>query len=88
MKLYIAEKPSLGRAIADVLPKPHRKADGCIYAGNGDCVSWCVGHLLEQAFLVVGSYFRIASYTCAVEVNARQGRRATGPTIGCSMKAA
>jgi DNA topoisomerase-3 len=49
MKLYIAEKPSLGRAIADVLPKPHRKADGCIYAGNGDCVSWCVGHLLEQA---------------------------------------
>lgn len=49
MKLYIAEKPSLGRAVADVLPKPHRKADGCIYVGNGDCVSWCVGHLLEQA---------------------------------------
>ena len=49
MKLYIAEKPSLGRAIADVLPKPHRKADGCIYAANGDCVSWCIGHLLEQA---------------------------------------
>ena len=49
MKLYIAEKPSLGRAIADVLPKPHRKADGCIHVGNGDCVSWCVGHLLEQA---------------------------------------
>jgi len=49
MKLYIAEKPSLGRAIADVLPKSHRKGDGCIYAGNGDCVSWCIGHLLEQA---------------------------------------
>jgi DNA topoisomerase-3 len=49
MKLYIAEKPSLGRAIAEVLPKPHRKADGCIYAGNGDCVTWCLGHLLEQA---------------------------------------
>ena len=49
VKLYIAEKPSLGRAVADVLPKPHRKADGCIYVGNGDCVSWCVGHLLEQA---------------------------------------
>ena len=49
MKLYIAEKPSLGRAISDVLPKPHRRADGCIYVGNGDCVSWCVGHLLEQA---------------------------------------
>jgi DNA topoisomerase-3 len=49
MKLIIAEKPSLGRAIAEVLPKPHRKGDGCIYVGNGDCVSWCVGHLLEQA---------------------------------------
>jgi DNA topoisomerase-3 len=49
MKLYIAEKPSLGRAIADVLPKPHRKGEGCIHVGNGDCVSWCVGHLLEQA---------------------------------------
>jgi DNA topoisomerase-3 len=49
MKLYIAEKPSLGRAIADVLPKPHKKEDGCIRLGNGDCVSWCIGHLLEQA---------------------------------------
>lgn len=49
MKLYIAEKPSLGRAIAEVLPKPHRKGDGCIHLANGDCVSWCVGHLLEQA---------------------------------------
>mgnify|MGYP003385545262 FL=1 len=48
MKLYIAEKPSLGRAIADVLPKPHRRGDGCIWVGDGDCVSWCIGHLLEQ----------------------------------------
>lgn len=49
MILYIAEKPSLGRAIADCLPKPHKKGEGCIYAGNGDVVSWCIGHLLEQA---------------------------------------
>ncbi|MCC4834242.1 DNA topoisomerase III [Shewanella sp. 10N.7] len=49
MILYIAEKPSLGRAIADVLPKPHKKGDGYIMTANGDCVSWCVGHLLEQA---------------------------------------
>ncbi len=49
MKLYIAEKPSLGRAIADVLPKPVRRHDGYMVAANGDCVSWCVGHLLEQA---------------------------------------
>ncbi|WP_165398950.1 DNA topoisomerase III [Shewanella maritima] len=49
MRLYIAEKPSLGRAIADVLPKPLKKAEGFITAANGDCVSWCIGHLLEQA---------------------------------------
>lgn len=49
MILYIAEKPSLGRAIADVLPKPHKKEDGCIRAANGDVVSWCFGHLLELA---------------------------------------
>ncbi|WP_249554146.1 MULTISPECIES: DNA topoisomerase III [Shewanella] len=49
MILYIAEKPSLGRAIADVLPKPHKKGDGFIEDAQGNCVSWCVGHLLEQA---------------------------------------
>ncbi|WP_025822161.1 DNA topoisomerase III [Shewanella marina] len=49
MILYIAEKPSLGRAIAEVLPKPHKKGEGYITLANGDVVSWCVGHLLEQA---------------------------------------
>ena len=49
MILYIAEKPSLGRAIADVLPKPHKKGEGFVRAGNGDVVTWCIGHLLEQA---------------------------------------
>ncbi|WP_188149602.1 DNA topoisomerase III [Teredinibacter waterburyi] len=49
MKLYIAEKPSLGRAIADALPKPHQRGEGFIRVGNGDVVSWCIGHLLEQA---------------------------------------
>ncbi len=49
MILYIAEKPSLGRAVADALPKPHKRADGYIEVGNGDVVSWCIGHLLEQA---------------------------------------
>jgi DNA topoisomerase-3 len=48
MRLIIAEKPSLGRAIAEVLPKPHKKGNGYISAANGDTVSWCVGHLLEQ----------------------------------------
>ena len=49
MKLYIAEKPSLGRAIAAALPKPHKKQNGYIELGNGDVVSWCIGHILEQA---------------------------------------
>ena len=53
MKLYIAEKPSLGRAIADALAnqlnQPQKKQQGYIELANGDVVSWCIGHLLEQA---------------------------------------
>ena len=48
MKLYIAEKPSLGKAIAAALPKPHKNHKGYIELGNGDVVSWCIGHILEQ----------------------------------------
>lgn len=49
MRLFIAEKPSLARAIADVLPKPHQRGDGFIKCGDNDVVTWCIGHLLEQA---------------------------------------
>lgn len=49
MILYIAEKPSVGRAVADVMPKPLQKGDGFIKTANGDVVTWCIGHLLEQA---------------------------------------
>ena len=49
MKLYIAEKPSLGRAIAAALAQPIKKHTGYLQAANGDCVSWCFGHLLELA---------------------------------------
>lgn len=48
MRLYIAEKPSLGRAIAEVLPGTKEKGEGYIRLANGDVVSWCIGHLLEQ----------------------------------------
>jgi len=48
MKLYIAEKPSLARAIAEAMPQPCKKGEGYITAANGDVVSWCIGHLLEQ----------------------------------------
>lgn len=49
MILYIAEKPSLARAIASALPTPQKKHDGYIQLPNGDCVTWCIGHLLELA---------------------------------------
>ena len=41
MRLFIAEKPSLARAIADVLPKPHQRGDGFIKCGDNDVVTWC-----------------------------------------------
>jgi DNA topoisomerase-3 len=49
MRLFIAEKPSLARAIADVLPGPHQKRGGYIECGRDDVVTWCAGHILELA---------------------------------------
>lgn len=46
MKLVIAEKPSLGRAIADALPAPQKKHKTHIECGEY-IVTWCFGHLLE-----------------------------------------
>ncbi|MEQ6918241.1 DNA topoisomerase III [Halomonas aquatica] len=48
MRLIIAEKPSLGRAIADALPGSPRRQDGALVVGE-TTVTWCLGHLLEQA---------------------------------------
>lgn len=47
-RIFIAEKPSLARAIATALPNPQKKEQGFIRCGNGDVVTWCIGHLLEQ----------------------------------------
>lgn len=45
MRLYIAEKPSLGRAIAESLGIS-AKNNGYITCGS-DIVTWCFGHLFE-----------------------------------------
>jgi DNA topoisomerase-3 len=50
MRLFIAEKPSLGRAIAGYLPHagtPVGKPATHIVCGS-DVVTWCFGHLLEM----------------------------------------
>ena len=47
MKLVIAEKPSVARAIAAVIGAD-QKRDGYL-EGGGYLVSWCVGHLVELA---------------------------------------
>lgn len=46
--LYIAEKPSLGRAIAEGLGIVRRE-NGFFVCRNGTTVTWCFGHLFEQA---------------------------------------
>ena len=48
MRLYIAEKPSVGRALAACLPAPHKKGAGWIETGGG-VVTWLFGHVLRQA---------------------------------------
>ena len=47
-RLFIAEKPSLAKAIAAALPSSQKKGEGFIKCSNGDVVTWCIGHLLEQ----------------------------------------
>ncbi|MHA7879027.1 MAG: DNA topoisomerase III [Saccharospirillum sp.] len=50
MRLIIAEKPSLARAIVDALSGKARKDTGCYrFDQSDDVVTWCIGHLLEQA---------------------------------------
>jgi DNA topoisomerase-3 len=48
MRLFIAEKPSLARAIAEALPGPGQRRDGYIQCGD-DIVAWCAGHVLKLA---------------------------------------
>ena len=45
--LVIAEKPSVAKAIADVLGAKTRRDRS--YEGNGYVISWCIGHLLGLA---------------------------------------
>ena len=47
MRLFIAEKPAMGKAIASFLPGPRQSRDGYV-EGPDWLVSWCVDHLLEQ----------------------------------------
>ena len=45
MRLFIAEKPELARAIADALEGRAIRGDGFIKVGD-DVITWCFGHLL------------------------------------------
>lgn len=45
-RVIIAEKPVLGKAIADVLPGTRHEENGCITKGD-TAVIWAYGHLLE-----------------------------------------
>lgn len=52
MRLFIAEKPSLGEAIAQCLPGERQKHRGKkgpthISVGDGAVVTWCFGHIYE-----------------------------------------
>lgn len=47
MELIVAEKPSVGKAIASVVGA-NENADGYCH-GKGMIVTWCVGHLVELA---------------------------------------
>lgn len=47
MRLFIAEKPSLGRAIAEALGKVTKQDKLSLTLSTGDVVCWAAGHILE-----------------------------------------
>ena len=61
LKLVIAEKPSVGKAIAAVL-NANKRRDG-FFEGNNYIVSWCIGHLLQLAPPDAYSYADTIMYT-------------------------
>ncbi|MCR5812913.1 MAG: DNA topoisomerase 3 [Desulfovibrio sp.] len=48
MRLFLAEKPSLARTLAEALGPSQKKA-GYLQCGQHDLITWCFGHLLELA---------------------------------------
>jgi len=48
MRLFICEKPSQARDIANAMDESFEKEDGFLTSGN-TIISWCFGHLLELA---------------------------------------
>lgn len=45
--LYIAEKPDVAKAIVAALGGGAERANGYFKLKNGDCVTWCYGHMLS-----------------------------------------
>lgn len=48
IKVFIAEKPSVAKAIINELGTV-KKLNGAVLCKNNIYVTWCFGHLLEQA---------------------------------------
>ena len=48
-RLIIAEKPSVARAIAQELGIENSKEKGQIVCHNDTVVTWCIGHMIQQA---------------------------------------
>lgn len=63
MRLFIAEKPSLAKHIASQLPGPLESGRTHITCGDGTIVTWCFGHLLQQADpLAYGEQYKAWSF--------------------------
>lgn len=48
MRLFIAEKPSVGKAIGEIIGIADKK-NGYLICKNGNYITWCFGHMLESA---------------------------------------
>ena len=48
LRLFVAEKPSLGQALAQGIGHGKKEAGYISLNGGEDIVTWCFGHILEQ----------------------------------------
>ena len=75
MKLVIAEKPSVGAAIAAVMGANEKRSG--YFEGGGYLVSWCIGHLISLADAAT-----CLLYTSAVKRDAKVLRLRICPSFG------
>ena len=81
-RLFIAEKPNVGAAIAEVMPGAVKQRTH--YVAGNDIITWCFGHILEQAMQKAGIPQEFASATLK-DAQRMMGIKTPSPSIASAV---